>query len=776
MAVAAAAADGLPVSVRGTRHSMGGHTMAAGGVVIDTTYLDAITWDASRELMTIGAGATWADAIRFLNPLGKSPRTMQSYCSFSVGRNCHLGSHCGRLACLGLPDAADPAARDLFAAAIGGYGMFGIIVDATMRVNDNVPLVMDAMTLSIDDFPHVFEPLVDAPDAGGLPVEAKLARLDFTTLDTVDLFVFRRASNLPMAASLDRKPREMSPLMAIMYKWAAAPLAELRFAVERASGAALDWSAEHTTDRNTVMYESATPLARFTDLILSVNDTFILQEYFVPRSAFAAWIAGARPIYAAMQGHPLLAILNTTIRFVHCDTTTLLPYATAPNGSYAFVLYYRLRATPAADRALADIHAALTALTLDLGGVFYLPYRHHYSVDDMTAAYPSIDAFRAAKLRFDPQLRFTSAWWDAYHGHTVVTSAASEPAAFAAPAPLLAPSSAPFQLPQASIRRNNSFAKLLSTAAGRSELESGFLGEIFNVAPPHDVMRAVVTAVCDSRNSCDADVYKALVASAASFNSGPTGGALNMLRQLRQIHDQKAELTREVTSIIAHLGRVGAINGYVSIGDSGKLVLPLIKALGITGEITVVADSELAPTDVTAVVERGAAAPVGTHALIFDYPSIADDLAGIPSNSADLVSLMQGLHHFPPMVVFALVQQVARILRPGGVFLVREHDAAPKLVPMCDVAHMVFNALTNLSPEAEAAEIRAFRPLDEWIALCEAAGLSNTQLYEVQERDPTVDIMMAFIAPPSEQLPHIPGGEIDARQQLPARRHALPLL
>jgi FAD/FMN-containing dehydrogenase len=43
--------------------------------------------DDVKEKMTVFTqpGATWGDLIEFLNPYGYSPKTMQSYCSFSVG-------------------------------------------------------------------------------------------------------------------------------------------------------------------------------------------------------------------------------------------------------------------------------------------------------------------------------------------------------------------------------------------------------------------------------------------------------------------------------------------------------------------------------------------------------------------------------------------------------------------------------------------------------------------------------------------------------------------
>ena len=75
----------------------------------------------------------------------------------------------------------------------------------------------------------------------------------------------------------------------------------------------------------------------------------------------------------------------------------------------------------------------------------------------------------------------------------------------------------------------------------------------------------------------------------------------------------------------------------------------------------------------------------------------------------------------------------------------REHDARPELLPMLDLAHSVFNAVTGVDGAAERAEIRAFRPVLEWRAILEAHGFLDTMLYEVEPGDCTEDEMLCFI-------------------------------
>ena len=104
----------------------------------------------------------------------------------------------------------------------------------------------------------------------------------------------------------------------------------------------------------------------------------------------------------------------------------------------------------------------------------------------------------------------------------------------------------------------------------------------------------------------------------------------------------------------------------------------------------------------------------------------------------------QGLHHIPQTRLMGFLAEIYRILRPGGLFIVREHDAADELMPMLDLAHSVFNVVGGISLRDERNEIRAFRPLLEWRRIVESAGFVDTMLYEVEEGDPTWDEMMAF--------------------------------
>lgn len=79
----------------------------------------------------------------------------------------------------------------------------------------------------------------------------------------------------------------------LFFKWLI-PMQEMRFAIERQLGTALDWSS--VSDRNSLVYEDASPIARLYNPLLRYDDTFILQEFFIPQVAFNRFYADLKRI------------------------------------------------------------------------------------------------------------------------------------------------------------------------------------------------------------------------------------------------------------------------------------------------------------------------------------------------------------------------------------------------------------------------------------------------------------------------------------------------
>src|SRR5437879_1201610 len=136
--------------------------------------------------------------------------------------------------------------------------------------------------------------------------------------------------------------------------------------------------------RNQEMYDSMDYLEN------RLRDTDILQEYFIPHERMADFVDGLRDVVQRNGAN----LLNVTIRIVHKDTVTALPYA--KQDMFGFVLYFNQRFDEVERSVLHKTTTELIDVALRLDGTYYLPYQLYYSKEQLHKAYPGVDAFFAA--------------------------------------------------------------------------------------------------------------------------------------------------------------------------------------------------------------------------------------------------------------------------------------------------------------------------------------------------------------------------------------------
>jgi FAD/FMN-containing dehydrogenase len=61
---------GLKIAVRGSGHSTDGQTQSENGIVLDTSLLHDIEFNATEGWIRIGAGLHWRDVLGFLSVFG----------------------------------------------------------------------------------------------------------------------------------------------------------------------------------------------------------------------------------------------------------------------------------------------------------------------------------------------------------------------------------------------------------------------------------------------------------------------------------------------------------------------------------------------------------------------------------------------------------------------------------------------------------------------------------------------------------------------------------
>ena len=208
---------------------------------------------------------------------------------------------------------------------------------------------------------------------------------------------------------------------------------------------------------------------------------------------------------------------------------------------------------------------------------------------------------------------------------------------------------------------------------------------------------------------------------------------------LPALRTQKKEMTRQTLELLPAGAR---INGYVEIGSPGRYISHLRKHLPISEPIYLIND--VAPTNSPAdIMERGQLGKIGTFVALNEYAPISP--AAIPDESVDLVTCLIGLHHVRPEMLTGFIDSIRRILRPGGWFILRDHDVnTDDMAAFVSLVHTVFNLGLNISWETDQQDYKGFKSVDEWSRLIRKAGFTDAGKRLLQANDPSINTLVLF--------------------------------
>ena len=370
--------------------------------------------DTVNNILTIGSGALWSDALQYLNKYDRSVSVMQAFSSFSIGGSISVNGH-------GWQHNAPPVSstivsfsimkadgqvlecdreenRELFGLAIGGYGLFGIILDIKLRVVDNRNLKFKSYKFRSDEYIDHFEEYVDNDPS----VQLVFGRLNISNkkfLQEATLNIFRSS-----VEDVDHQGRITEDERSVQLKRLV-----FRSTVNSEYGKRLRWNLENnlrelssklTFTRNQVLNDNVS--------IVKNNDstsTDILHEYFIPRRNLDQYIEGLKQILPNEK----IDLLNITIRNVYPDTDSFLRYA--DEEMFAFVMLFNQRIDTEHEIEMRALSNSLARLTHSLDGTYYLPYRLHVDKTLFKKMYPQSDEFFRLKLKYDPEEIFQNRFY-----------------------------------------------------------------------------------------------------------------------------------------------------------------------------------------------------------------------------------------------------------------------------------------------------------------------------------------------------------------------------
>jgi FAD/FMN-containing dehydrogenase len=403
-----------PFAVAVARHSMGGQSIPQDGTAVT---MGAGLCEIDRNSMTFRAtaGTTWRQVIATLDKAGLSPAVMQSNNDFGVGStfcvNAHgwpvsYGPFGSTVQAINLMTADGTILRctptdnaELFNLAMGGYGLFGIVLDIEAAMVPNLLLAPTYQTMPTTDFARSF--LTALGDEHVKMAYGRLSVAKDGFFDDALMCTYRPlptpAEGLPPAAHENAFTGVSRRIYRAQTGWEFAK--RFRWLMETKIGP----MSSGIATRNTLMNEPVANLAND-----DATRTDILHEYFIPPERFNDFVGACRDIVPKSD----LEFLNVTLRYVKPDTQSVLAYA--PQQRIAAVMSFCQPVTSAGEREMRTMTEALIDRVTAIRGTFYLPYRLHARRDQLRTAYPRFDEFVARKKHYDPGLLLRNVMWDTY--------------------------------------------------------------------------------------------------------------------------------------------------------------------------------------------------------------------------------------------------------------------------------------------------------------------------------------------------------------------------
>jgi len=412
----------IPVAIAGGRHAMGGQQFVAGGLLIDTRALDRIVaFDAEQGTITVEAGVQWPALLEYLAPTAWAIAQKQTGADrLSIGgaiaANAHgrgltmapLGGDLEHLTLVDADGQIQHCSRDenaeLFSLVIGGYGLFGVVTSATLRLAPRRKVERVVEVRDLDGVTQAFEERIAA---GFIYGDFQFA-IDPQTGDFLHRGVF----------SCYRPTDDATPIPDGQNELSREDWGELLLLTHTDKSQAFARYSEHYLQTNGQIYLSdAHQYGDYTDGYHAQLDnvmsaphsaTEMITEIYVPRNRLSDFMAQVADDFRANA----VDVIYGTVRLIERDEDSFLAWAREPWACVIFNLH--TVHTPAGLDHSAGAFCRLIDYAIERGGSYFLTYHRWASTDQLEACYPQFRQFLELKRAYDPGERFQSDWYRHY--------------------------------------------------------------------------------------------------------------------------------------------------------------------------------------------------------------------------------------------------------------------------------------------------------------------------------------------------------------------------
>ena len=404
--------NGLKISIAGKRHSQGGHAFYDDAVVLNMENFNQIL-DFQPEMKTIQvqSGVTWAQIQAYINPFGLAVKTMQSTNIFTIGGSLSSNIHGRDLHATTIIDTVRSFRllttegeiltcsrvqnTDLFHLVIGGFGLFGVILDVELDLTENRVYEKSAIRMDYTQFPSYFEQQFKRPSGVDLLIARPSIALDKQFMKETVVTIWKRTDqkmtqDLLKLRGEENVGRDRFLLnLSRKYEWGK----RLRWYLQKKLVSKP--GETEIISRNNAM---APPTAPYELLVRkSSKNTDIVQEYFIPKSHFVDFMDGARKIMLDNS----VNLLNVTIRYCAGNRDAFLSHTR--EDSFSIMFYTSQNLSSSGLMRAEKMTLQLVDLALKYEGTYYLTYQLFPTQIQIRQAYPLLDEFFDLKRQYDSQ-------------------------------------------------------------------------------------------------------------------------------------------------------------------------------------------------------------------------------------------------------------------------------------------------------------------------------------------------------------------------------------
>lgn len=712
-----AASEGKKIIPMGAGLSQGKQFIPEGDehlIVVDLSKLNSVEIRANEKKAIIGAGAIWSQVKQEANKFELALKVMQASDVFSVGGSLATNIHGwniqdGMLSTVvssitiinaqGELETLTPA-NPKFHNVTGGLGLYGIIISATINLTDNELLKEKGVAVAPENYVQHFRDVVQNDSNTRMHLYRLSLDPDNLLGTGVAVSYVKADQSKPIQDNLRPEAAHGTRFDRIMINMARHfPWARKKY-----------WEME--TDRLLANDSPAMSVNKIMQPPInamfnsSQSESEWLQEFFLPEENLADFL---KELGALLQENEV-GLLNASVRFVKQNEHSPLSYA-HDGDRFAVVLCFNQSLEESAIIKARKWIRTAQHLAIEQGGTYYLPYQHISNPEDFNKAYPHVDEALRAKDEMDPNHLFVSGFYQRY----MVPKPATP----------------------------NHFKAIMANEETKTKF-AGFLKNVLHRLDS-DQFFALLEDILQYNDSHE-EIYQELSKRLPEI-------APNALSDLRRILDSlsaiKTDLGAQACSLLPKDKKT--INGLVEIGYPGRFVNEFKKHYKITGEIVAMHEQQ----SITDYIQTGFPRPYDRFEPL-DYSK--PNLASLAENSADVITCYVGLHHFEDAELEHFLEEVRRVLRPDGRFLLVDHDVTDEeTMSMAHMAHTVFNIATGVSLEEEMKETRKFHSMDYWKQKLAEHGLGyavdGPDVPLIRNGDPSRNRMVSFAKPgPLKQL------------------------